>query len=75
VNQLNSLPRNKLLKMSLRLMQQLLTAIYCLGQCGHKITSLERHVKLEMGNILAKIFTAGRVGDVINVQSQSVLPL
>jgi hypothetical protein len=60
-----ALPRDQFLNIGLRLMQQLLAAIRGAGQLRNEVTSLQCHMKLKLGDILAEVFPMGGVGQLL----------
>lgn len=77
--QLGALTGNDFLQIRLGLMEELLPAIDLVAQGRNQITSLQRHVKLEVSDVLAEIFSIDQVflnrsvRGVIEARIQSVL--
>jgi hypothetical protein len=73
---LKNLSRNLLLKVSLGLVEQGLTAISLAGEGWHQISSLKSHVKLEVSDVLAEIFPfGGGIGLGLRLEHQDDFPL
>lgn len=58
---LGTLARHKLLNVGLSLIEELLSAIDLLCQGGNQVASLQGHVKLKMGHVLAEVFPIAQI--------------